>query len=177
MQCVDIKVSGNKCGKCAEETYVLGWLKKTKRYIVERENGRLPGATRNHSETAVTLFLLHVYNVSSTRVASLLAFRCIINDQLAVGIEETNTSPRVLAVYLILSTPPHMPSDFTLLRVSSFLRLAPLLRPYWSFKKCSFAHGLIMNSRLSGVLSKNPYYQANDLKSDLVCQYNDTKNF
>lgn len=38
-----------------------------------------------NSTQAVTSFLRTVYNVLSTRVASFLAFRCIINEQLALA--------------------------------------------------------------------------------------------
>lgn len=42
---------------------------------------------------AVTSFLRSVYNVLSTRVASLLAFRCIINDRLALCTTAHTSAP------------------------------------------------------------------------------------
>lgn len=67
----------------------------------EEEKRRVPhhtrGAPRRRGITqrapAVSSFLRSVYNVLSTRVASLLAFRCIINDRLALCTTAHTSAP------------------------------------------------------------------------------------
>lgn len=103
--------------------------------IAQGESCWTPRATRNHSRAEelrpLLYFCPHVYNVLSTRVASFLAFRCIINDRLATL--KAHTSSKTLGHSCAL----HLPNSSSTFAPFTLIPFSPTSHTYIYFSLLS----------------------------------------